>query len=173
MKNILNTFIILCLCVFTQTANAQSLKLGHVNITKVLEGMAGYQAAEKKLQEFATQLQETMLNMQKEYEKKIQEYYETEKDMLPAIKEVKAKEITDLETRITKLQSSSDTQLQQKQVELLKPLEEQVMNSIKAIASEKGFAYIFDSSVGSNLLYYPPADDITEMVKTKLGTPKN
>lgn len=173
MRNIAAAITIFCLSGFMHAADAQTLKLGHVNITKVLEGMAGYQAAEKKLQEFATQLQETLLNMQKEYEKKIQEYYETEKDMLPAIKEVKAKEITDLETRITKLQASSDTQLQQKQVELLKPLEEQVMNAIKAVAADKSFTYIFDSSVGSNLLYYPPSDDITEMVKSKLGTAKN
>jgi len=170
MKNILILFAILGLSVFSRTVNAQALRLGHVNINKVLEGMAGYQAAEKKLQEFAQQLQETLLNMQKEYEKKVQEYYDTEKDMLPAIKEVKAKEITDLETRITKLQASSDDQLQQKQVELLKPLEEQVMNAIKSVAADKGFTYVFDSSVGSNLLYYPPADDITDMVKSKLGS---
>jgi outer membrane protein len=170
MKNVLNLLLIAALSAFCFDSNAQTLKLGHVNITKVLEGMAGYQAAEKKLQEFAGQLQETMLNMQKEYEKKVQEYYNTEKDMLPAIKEVKAKEITDLETRIAKLQASSDDQLTQKQVELLKPLEEQVMAAIKAVAADKGFTYIFDSSVGSNLLYYPPADDITDQIKARLSS---
>ncbi len=170
MKKFLYVLAAFVLTAFTQNARAQTLKLGHVNITKVLEGMTGYQAAEKKLQDFATQLQETLLSMQKEYEKKVQEYYDSEKDMLPAIKEVKAKEITDLETRIAKLQGSSDDQLQQKQVELLKPLEEQVMSAIKTVAAEKGFNYIFDSSLGSNLLYYPPTDDVTDMVKTKLGT---
>jgi outer membrane protein len=169
MKNVLNLLLVIALSACFFNAEAQSLKLGHVNITKVLEGMEGYKAAEKKLQEFATQLQETMVNMQKEYEKKVQEYYETEKDMLPAIKEVKAKEITDLETRITKLQASSDEQMSQKQVELLKPLEEQVMNAIKGVAADKGFTYVFDSSVGSNLLHYPASDDITDLVKGKLG----
>ncbi len=149
--------------------SAQTVKLGHVNITKVLEAMPGYKAAEKKLQDFATQLQETLVNMEKEYTKKVQEYYEQEKDMLPAIKEVKAKEITDLETRMQKLQASSDEQMAQKQIELLKPLEEQVMGAIKAVSTDKGIAYVFDSSVGSNLLYYPASDDITESVKVKLG----
>ncbi len=111
----------------TLPAQAQTLKLGHVNITKVLESMPGYQAAEKKLQEFAMQLQETVGKMEKEYAQKVQDYYDQEKDMLPAIKEVKQKEITDLESRIVKLQGSSEEQLGQKQVELLKPLEEQVM----------------------------------------------
>jgi outer membrane protein len=162
---ILASVIFLCANVNAQT----NPKLGHVNISKVLENHPDYKAAEKKLQDFAGQLQETLGKMEKEYTTKLQEYSQQEKDMLPAIKEVKAKEITDLETRILKLQSSSDQQLTQKQVELLKPLEEKVMTAIKGVAADKGFTYIFDSSTGSNLLHYPPSDDITALVKTKMG----
>ncbi|MDZ4844131.1 MAG: OmpH family outer membrane protein [Chitinophagales bacterium] len=169
MKIILNVLTALFLTAMTIPAQAQTLKLGHVNITKVLEAMPGYKAAEKKLQEFAMQLQETVGKMEKEYAQKVQDYYDQEKDMLPAIKEIKQREITDLESRIVKLQGSSEEQLGQKQVELLKPLEEQVMAAIKGVATDKGFSYIFDASVGSNLLYYPPTDDVTDMVKAKLG----
>lgn len=169
MKIILNVLTVFFLTALTLPAQAQAPKLGHVNITRVLEVMPGYQAAEKKLQEFARQLQQTLATMEQEYSQKVQDYYEQEKDMLPAIKEVKQKEIQDLETRIVKLQGTSEEQLAQKQVELLKPLEEQVMNAIKGVATEKGFSYIFDASTGSSLLYFPPADDVTDLVKTKLG----
>lgn len=169
MKLLSTVLAVFCLSLFAMPAQAQNLKLGHVNITKVLEVMPGYQAAEKKLQEFAKQLQQTLATMEQEYSTKVQTYYEQEKDMLPSIKEVKQKEITDLEARIVKLQSSSEEQLAQKQVELLKPLEEQVMTAIKGVATDKGFSYIFDASTGSNLLYYPPADDVTDLVKAKLG----
>lgn len=169
MKIILNVLTVFFLSVMALPAQAQAPKLGHVNITKVLEAMPGYKAAEKKLQDFAKQLQETLAKMEQEYSQKVQDYYEQEKDMLPAIKEVKQKEITDLETRIVKLQGSSEDQLAQKQVELLKPLEEQVMTAIKGVATEKGFSYIFDASMGSSLLYSPPADDVTDLVKAKLG----
>lgn len=169
MRIILKVLTVFLLSVPVLSAQAQSPKLGYVHITKVLEVMPGYQAAEKKLQDFAKQLQETLGKMEQEYQQKISDFSEQEKDMLPAIKEVKLKEISDLETRIVKLQGSSEEQLSQKQVELLKPLEEQVMTAIKSIAAEKGFSYVFDASVGSNLLYYPPSDDITNLVKTKLG----
>jgi len=169
MKIILNVLIACCVSAFAMPAQAQTLKLGHVNSAKVLEAMPGYQAAEKKLQEFAGQLQETLAKMEKEYTQKVQDYYEKEKDMLPTVKEIEQKGITDLESRIVKLQSTSEDQLSQKQVELLKPLEEQLMTAIKGVAAEKGYTYIFDSSMGSSLLYYPPADDITGLVKTKLG----
>jgi len=147
----------------------EELKLGHVSITKVLEGMTGYKKAEESLQKFAGQLQSTLSGMEQEYTAKVQKYYDEEPDMLPAIKEVRAKEISDLEARMQKLQQSSEKQLMDKQVELLKPLEEQVMTAIKTVAKEKGYSYIFDSSVGSTLLYYPETDDVTALIKTKLG----
>lgn len=138
-------------------------KLGHVSITKLLETMPGYKTAEKKLQDFAMQLQQAMGSMEEEYTKKVQDYYDQQEkgNLLPAIAEVKAKEIVDLENRIKKLEASSEQQLMEKQVELLTPLEQQVMKAIKEVADTQGYTYIFDSSVGGSLLYYPESDDVT------------
>ena len=172
MKGILSITLIAFLFHLPSFSHAQgNQKLGHVNITKLLETMPGYKTAEKKLQDFAMQLQETMGSMQDEYTKKVQDYYDQQEkgNMLPAIAEVKAKEIVDLENRIKKLETSSEQQLMEKQVELLTPLEEEVMKAIKDVADEKGYTYVFDSSVGGSLLYYPETDNITTLVKTKLG----
>jgi hypothetical protein len=43
------------------------------------------------------------------------------------------------------------------------------MATIKAVADEKGYTYVFNSSIGSMLLYSPPSDDLSDLVKTKLG----
>jgi outer membrane protein len=168
MKIVSTVLAALFLSVAAIPAQAQT-KFGHANITKVLQAMPGYQAAEKKLEEFAMQLQETLSKMEQEYAKLVQEYYDQEANLLPPIKEVKQKEITDLEARIIKLQSSSQEQLEMKQIELIKPLQEQVMGAIKGVAADKGFNYIFDASTGGSVLYAPPSDDVTELVKAKLG----
>jgi len=149
--------------------NANAQKFGHVNYQKTIQGLPGYKAAEVKLQDFSKQLQDTYLAMQEEYQKKIQDYTAQEKSMLPAIKEVKQKEIVDLEKRMQQLEMNSQQQLQEKQVELLTPLEEKVMTAVKDIAKEKGYTYIFDTSPGSSVLYSPEAEDITSLLKTKLG----
>ena len=60
MKIVLNVLAALFLSVAAMPVQAQTTKLGHANITKVLQSMPGYQAAEKKLEEFAMQLQETL-----------------------------------------------------------------------------------------------------------------
>lgn len=167
MKKILSLLFIVG---FTSLSfQAQAQKLGHVNYQKIIQSLPGYKSAELKLQEFSKQLQDTYVQMQEEYQKKVQEYTTQEKSMLPAIKEVKQKEIVDLEKRMQQLEQNSQQQLVEKQQELLAPLEEKVITAVKDIAKEKGYTYVFDTSPGTSVLYSPETDDITGLLKTKLG----
>jgi outer membrane protein len=43
------------------------------------------------------------------------------------------------------------------------------MAAVKDIAKEKGYTYIFDTSPGTSVLYSPDSDDITALLKAKLG----
>ncbi len=167
MKKILSIVVIVVVASFASFAQAS--KFGHVNYQKVIQSLPGYKAAEVKLQEFSKQLQDTYVAMQNEYQTKVQDYTEKEKSMLPAIKEVKQKEIIDLEKRMQQLEMNSQQQLMEKQQELLAPLEEKVLTAVKGIAKEKGYSYIFDSAPGSGVLYYPESDDITTILKEKLA----
>jgi outer membrane protein len=167
MKRLFALLFIVTFVSFGFNANAQ--KFGHVNYQKTIQLLPGYKAAENKLQEFSKQLQDTYFAMQEEYQKKVQDYSAQEKNMLPAIKEVKQKEIIDLEKRMQQLEMNSQQQLMEKQQELLAPLEDKVMAAVKDIAKEKGYTYIFDTSPGSSVLYSPESDDITAILKAKLG----
>ncbi len=167
MKKLLSVVFIIVAVSFA--SYAQAPKFGHVNYQKIITGLPGYKAAETKLQEFSKQLQDTYVAMQDEYQKKVQDYTEQEKSMLPAIKEVKQKEIIDLEKRMQSLEMNSQQQLMEKQQELLAPLEEKVITAVKAIAKEKGYSYVFDTAPGSGIIYAPESDDITVMLKEKLG----
>ena len=82
--------------------------------------------------------------------------------------EAKAKEINDLETRIQDFQESAQTSLQKKKEEIYTPIIKKAEDAIKGIAKEKGYSYIFDTSVGV-VLFAQESDDIMPMVKTKLG----
>lgn len=167
MKKILS--IVFLVVSLSFSSFAQAPKFGHINYQKIITGLPGYKTAETKLQEFSKQLQDTYVAMQDEYQKKVQDYTEQEKNMLPAIKEVKQKEIIDLEKRMQSLELNSQQQLLEKQQELLAPLEEKVITAVKTIAKEKGYSYIFDTAPGSGIIYAPESDDITVMLKEKLG----
>lgn len=164
----LKFLVLLLLGALSLHSRAQTQKLGHVNTQKVVEAMPAYKEAEKKLKDYVMQLERQLTLMQDELEKMMAAYETGRATMSPPIIEIEEQKIQDAQKRIQQLQYSSEKDAYSKQAELLKPLEEQVMAAIKAVAAEKGYAYIFDASQGM-MLYGPPSDDITEMVKAKVG----
>jgi outer membrane protein len=49
---------------------------------------------------------------------------------------------------------------------LIAPFEEKVRKAIDEVAKENKYSYIFDTQI---LLYYDGGDDVTPLVKKKLG----
>jgi outer membrane protein len=53
--------------------------------------------------------------------------------------------------------------------ELVKPIQDEIYNAVKEIATEGAYAVIFDTSSGMNMLYTNPRYDISDEVLEKLG----
>jgi len=149
-------------------AQAQAPKLGYINSQELLSLMPEVAKSEKDLQAYAKTYQDQLEAMGKEYERKIQEFQAQEKTMTDAVKEVKIKEIQQLQERIESTQQSAQEKVAAKKQDLYKPLLEKADNAIKEVAKEKGYDYIFDSSAGM-LLFAKDGDDILTLVKTKMG----
>ncbi len=143
-------------------------KLGHINSAELLSEMPEIKQADQKLEQYKKQLEEQNQAMLTEYQNKIQEYQQKEALMADAIKEVRQKEILDLEKRIQEFQVSAQQKLTTKKEELYNPTLQKAEDAIKAVAKEKGYAYIFDTSLGA-VIYAQPTDDVISLVKTKLG----
>ncbi len=152
----------------TGAIQAQTLKFGHINSTQLLTQMPETKMADSTLQKFGTTLEAQLKTMTNEYQSKVTEFRANEATMSEPIKEAKAKEINDLETRIQDFQESAQTSLQKKKEEIYTPIIKKAEDAIKGIAKEKGYSYIFDTSVGV-VLYAQESDDIMPLVKTKLG----
>ncbi len=164
MKKLLLAAIITC---FFASVNAQ-IKLGHINSTSLLQSMPETKNADSALTKFGKSLEDQLKAMSGEYDKKVEEYKKNEASMADPIKEIKVKEITDLEDRIRNFQQSAQDNIQKKKEELYQPIIKKADEAIKAVAKDKGYTYIFDSSVGV-LLYANDSDDIISLVKAKLG----
>jgi outer membrane protein len=81
-------------------------------------------------------------------------------------------ELEDMKKRIDEATQKAQQDLGTKQGELLAPLNTKFITAVKAVAKEKGYAYIFDvaqQSGANNLLAWDGGDDVTAAVKTKLG----
>lgn len=170
MKNWISIVVVVCMLAMPMVTNAQTNKFGHVNIQELLTSMPGYKDAEKQLQKLTKDMQDAYLAMQEEYQKKMGELQamETDPGANDVLKENKYNELVDLEKRMQRLELSSEEKLMQRQTELLKPIEDQILKAVKELANEGGYTYIFDSSMGT-LLHYPEGDNVLPQLKKKLG----
>ena len=149
-------------------AKAQTAKFGHVNSAELLAAMPEVKEADKKLQDFATTLENQLKTMTNEYQTKVQSYQSQQASMADPIKDAKIKEITDLEQRIQEFQQTAQESVSKKKDELYSPILKKAEDAIVELAKEKGYAYVFDTSAGG-VIYAQPSDDLMDQVKKKLN----
>ena len=86
--------------------------------------------------------------------------------MSSTVRQYREKELMDLQQRIMDFQEGVQSDMQEKQLELMQPFQDKILKAIEEVAKENGYAYIFDSK---NLLYSEGGDDVSALVKKKLG----
>jgi outer membrane protein len=77
----------------------------------------------------------------------------------------KEKEMKDLQNKYFGVEG----ELFKKREELVKPIQDEILKAIKAIAAEGSYAAIFDTASGGNILFANPKFDISDQVLEKLG----
>ena len=83
-----------------------------------------------------------------------------------AVLKVKEDEFNKLYERFQTFVSDGERRLQEKQLELLKPFQENIMAAIKKVAQAEHYTYVFDIST---LAFYGESTDLTAAVKKELG----
>ena len=162
MKKLLLLSIIGCLSLTTF-----SQKLGHINVQELISLMPERDIAFNELQKYAKELESQLISMESEFNAMVEEYTTNVSSYDDLKKNDKLVEIENLKQRILTFQQSAQNELQKKELELLRPIEEKAQNAINTVAEKGKYSYILDSSVGV-LLYYKDSDDVLEKVKKEL-----
>ena len=148
---------------------AQESKLGHVNSQEILSLMPERATIEKTISDLQGQWETELAKMREEYNTKIKDYQEKQATMPESIKQARQSEIGDIEQRITTFNQTASTDLQKKQQELFAPVIEKVKKAINEVGTENKYLYIFDLSAQSIIYQSPNSNDVTPLVKKKLG----
>jgi len=164
MKKVL--VVIVALVIAAPTFAQQ--KFGHIDSAALLELMPEKAKAEKELEAFAKEFQTALEAMAKEYEGKVASFQQTEKDMIPTVRNTKVREISELERRIQEFQTQAQEEIGKKEQDVLTPIIEKARKAIDEVAVAKNYTYIFDNSQGV-LLYAKDTEDVMADVKAKLG----
>ena len=147
---------------------AQSLKFGHINSADLIQAMPETKKADSALTKYRQSLEDAMKTMTAEYQGKLQAYQSQTETMAEAIRKTKEKELEDLGARIQDFQQTAQESIQKKKEELYGPILKKAETAIKDIAKEKGYSYIFDTSLGT-VLFAQDSDNMLPVVKAKLG----
>lgn len=154
-------------CIFSQ-----SQKLGYVDTDYILKNIPAYQAAQAQLDKISADWQKEIENIYAQIDKMYKDF-QSEKVLLT--EEMKTKRENDIVAKekdakdLQKKYFGKDGDLYKKRQELVKPIQDEVFNSIKEIAIQGNYAIIFDSAGSINMLYTDPKLDKSDEVLKKLG----
>lgn len=166
------TIITLAIAVATffggNMANAQN-KFAYIDFQELMQLMPEYKKASTDMEAYGKTLQDELKKMSEEFDTKLAKYQKEQATMSDAIKDLREKELRDMQSRIQEFQESAQENARKKEQEYLKPIIEKAKSTIAAVAKEGGYGYVFDSSPGTPLLYKPEGDNIMAQVKKKLG----
>ena len=174
MRKLMTAFFVAGLFFTANIANAQQ-KLAHLNSAMIIEAMPEFKTGQTTLEALQKTKQTEIEKMIAEYQTKMSAAEAKQKTMSEANKEVIGKELQtagvelqDLEKRINDAKGKAQQELETKNTEVFNPIRIKADAAIKAISKEKGYAYVFDTA-NAALVYFDGGDDITALVKTKLG----
>jgi len=165
----LKKIVLVLLCVLPFSLMAQEAKLGHINSQDILTLMPERATIEKTISDLQSQWESELVKMREEYNTKIKEYQEKQATMPESIKQARQAEIAGMEERITTFNQQATTDLQKKQQELFTPVIEKVKKAITEVGTENKYTYIFDLSSQSIIFQSTNSNDVTSLVKKKLG----
>jgi len=167
MKKIVSMALLAAgLLLMNTNAKAQT-KIGYVSLAEFLPSMPEYKKADTAMQDYRNALGQNFEDLKKEFNE--QDSLLSSKDTLKYTKaqiELKRKTLNELYLKVTGYQQQAQEQLQQKQQELITPVQKKALDVIQTVAKENGYTYVFQKEA---LYAYPLADDLLPLVKKKLG----
>jgi outer membrane protein len=165
MKNIYKIIFLAGLLSLSTTSFSQSiLKIGHVDLTKIMESMPERDTAAAILQRETKEVQSTYNEMTAVYNKLLDDYDKAKSTYSEIIRKTKETELLDKEKRIQEFEQNAQTTLQKRNSELVQPLLDKVFKAVNKVAAENGFTYILDVSKGSVIYTSKDSQNINDLV---------
>lgn len=168
--------IILAVCIaFAGTLTASAQKFALIDMEYVLRNIPAYEMANEQLNQVSQRWEKEVNDMAKEAETLYRNY---ETDMVFLTDDQKKKredEIVAKEKEVTDLRYKyfgPEGELYKKRQALIKPIQEDVYNAVKAVSEEKGYQVIFDRASSQSIVFASPRIDVSNEVLNKLGYSK-
>lgn len=154
---------------------AQAQKYALVDMEYILRNVPAYEMANEQLNQVSQRWEKEVTELAKEAETMYKNYQSEQVFLTDEQKKKREEEIVAKEKEVTDLRYKyfgAEGELYKKRQSLMKPIQEEVYNAVKAVAEEKGYQTIFDRASSQSIVYASPRIDVSNDVLSKLGYSK-
>lgn len=166
-KSILFMFLLFAV---GMTANAQKFAL--IDMEYILKNIPAYQTANNQLSQATKQWQAEVEKSVQEAKTMYENYQSTAQTLSEAQKSKKEEEIIAKEKSTAELKRKyfgPEGELYKKREALMQPIQDDIYETVKEIATQKGYAAVIDRASATSIIFASPSIDISNEVLSKLG----
>lgn len=156
-------------------AAAQAQKFALVDMDYILRNVPSYEMANEQLNQVSQRWEKEVQTLAKEAETMYKNYQAEMVFLTDDQKKKREEEIVAKEKEVTDTRYKyfgPEGELYKKRQSLMKPIQEDVYNAVKAVAEEKGYQTIFDRASSQSIVFASPRIDVSNEVLAKLGYSK-
>lgn len=168
----LKKIVLFLICVLPLSLMAQETKLGHVNIQEVFLLMPELPGIQKAIEEENKMVENEISKMTDEFKSKLKEYQDKQNTLSDLIKQAREEELNNIQQRIQTFRQSSTMGIEKKKQELAGPINDRINKAITEVATEGKYLYIFNYDPSIFAYKSQNSNDVTPLVKKKLGLEK-
>ena len=165
IKKVLLAIALIC----PMLLSAQTLKIGLVDFGSILQAMPETTAAQNQLKEVSDKYEAEYKKLGEEMNRLVEEYQKMAENELPAIKERKTRELSDYQVKIQQFEQTAGNDLQKMHADLMGPIQQKISQAVESVGREGNYSLIQMYDPQLTLYHAAPVEDITPIVKAKLG----
>ncbi|MDR1738299.1 MAG: OmpH family outer membrane protein [Candidatus Symbiothrix sp.] len=174
MKKIIlfGTMMLVAACA---ASNVYAQKFALIDMEYILKNIPAYEMANDQLNTISKKWQNEVEALQQEAQNLYKTYQADVVFLSPEMKTKREAEIVAKEQAAQDLKKKyfgTDGELFKKRESLIKPIQDEIYNAVKEIATARGYAAIVDRASAMSIIFASPQIDISNEVLTKLGYAK-
>ena len=147
-------------------------KFGHVNTQEIMSSMPELIKVRGELEAAAKQYDNDLKAMYEEAQRKYEEYEKNASTMNETKKKQTEESLQQMSQKIQQTQQDNQQALNKLQQEKFGPIQQKVVEAIKAVGKAGGYVYIMDMAAGIPYISDTLSKDVTAEVKAQLNKTK-
>ena len=150
-------------------------KFALIDMEYILKNIPTYEMTNEQLSQVSKKWQNEVEALQQEAQNMYKNYQSDRVVLTDEQKQTREQEIVAKEKEVSDLRYKyfgNEGELFKKRQSLMKPIQEEVYEAIKAVSQEKGYQVIFDRASSQSIVFASPKIDVSNDVLAKLGYSK-